>query len=182
MDSIIFDLDGTIWDPIDTILSAWNSCIREHSQIKKQLTRTDFEETMGLQMNDIGKKLFPSLNESERKQFITECCHNEREYIKKYGGKLYPDVEEVLDILSKKYKLFIVSNCEDGYIESFYEFHKLEKFFLDFENPGRTGLSKGENINLVISRNNLSTPIYVGDNTLHTILSLAGPSPHFRVQ
>ena len=163
MDSIIFDLDGTIWDPIDTVLSAWNSCIKEHSQIKRQLTRTDFEETMGLQMNDISKKFFPSLNESERKQLITECCHIEREYVKKYGGKLYPNVEEVLDILSKKYKLFIVSNCEDGYIESFYEFHKLEKFFLDFENPGRTGLSKGDNINLIITRNNLSTPIYVGD-------------------
>lgn len=163
MDSIIFDLDGTIWDPIDTALKAWNSCIKEFSQIKSELTRADFEKTMGLQMHDISKKLFPNLSDDLRKQVITQCCHIERRYIKKQGGNLYPNVEEVLDKLSKKYKLFIVSNCQDGYIESFFEFHKLEKYFLDYENPGRTGLSKGDNINLIIKRNNLTTPIYVGD-------------------
>lgn len=163
MDSIIFDLDGTIWDPIDTVLDAWNSRIKEHEQIKRELTRSDFESTMGLQMHEISVKLFPYLNEDIRAQVIKECCDTEQGYLKKNGGKLYPHVEDVLKILSKKYKLYIVSNCQDGYIESFYEFHKLEKYFLDYENPGRTGLSKGENIKLIIQRNNLSDPIYVGD-------------------
>lgn len=163
MDSIIFDLDGTIWDPIDTVLNAWNSCIKKHSQIKRELTRSDFEGTMGLQMHDISKKLFPYLSEDFRNQVITECYQTEKLYIKKQGGNLYPNVEEVLNLLSQKYKLFIVSNCQDGYIECFYEFHKLEKYFLDYENPGRTGLSKGENIDLIIKRNHLQNPIYVGD-------------------
>jgi phosphoglycolate phosphatase len=163
MDSIIFDLDGTIWDPIDTVLDAWNSRIKEHEQIKRELTRSDFESTMGLQMQEISVKLFPYLNEDNRAQVIKECCDTEQGYLKKHGGNLYHNVEDVLKILSKKYKLYIVSNCQDGYIESFYEFHKLEKYFLDYENPGRTGLSKGENIKLIIKRNNLSDPIYVGD-------------------
>jgi phosphoglycolate phosphatase len=163
MDSIIFDLDGTIWDPIDTVLDAWNSRIKEHEQIKRELTRTDFESTMGLQMHEISLKLFPDLNEDIRAQVIKECCDAEQGYLKKHGGNLYPHVEDVLKKLSKKYKLYIVSNCQDGYIESFYEFHKLEKYFLDYENPGRTGLSKGENIKLIIQRNNLSEPVYVGD-------------------
>lgn len=163
MDSIIFDLDGTIWDPIDTVLKAWNHRINKHSQIKRELTRSDFEGTMGLQMPEISQKLFPYLSEDLRKLLIDEFCHIEREYIKQYGGKLYPNVEEVLRSLSKKYKLFIVSNCQDGYIESFYDFHKLEKYFLDYENPGRTGLTKGENINLIIERNHLDSPVYVGD-------------------
>jgi phosphoglycolate phosphatase len=163
MDSIIFDLDGTIWDPIDTVLYAWNSRIKEHEQIKRELTRTDFESTMGLQMHEISLKLFPDLNEDIRAQVIKECCDAEQGYLKKHGGNLYPHVEDILKKLSKKYKLYIVSNCQDGYIESFYEFHKLEKYFLDYENPGRTGLSKGENIKLIIQRNNLSDPVYVGD-------------------
>lgn len=163
LDSIIFDLDGTIWDPIDTVLNAWNSCIKKHGEIKGELTRTDLEGIMGLQMNDIGKKLFPYLSEEFSMKVITECGDLEQRYLKKQGGKLYRNVENVLNILSKKYKLFIVSNCQDGYIETFYEYHNLDKYFLDYENPGRTGLSKGENINLIIRRNNLTAPIYVGD-------------------
>jgi phosphoglycolate phosphatase len=163
MDSIIFDLDGTIWDPIDTVLHAWNSRIKKYSEIKEELTRTDFEGTMGLQMHEISKKLFPYLSEDVRMQVITECCDTEQGYLKKQGGNLFRNVEEVLQQLSQKYKLYIVSNCQDGYIEAFYEFHNLSDYFSDFENPGRTGRSKGENINLIIERNNLSNPIYVGD-------------------
>jgi phosphoglycolate phosphatase len=39
----------------------------------------------------------------------------------------------------------------------------LGSYFLDFENPGRTGLSKGENIKLIMERNQLQHPAYVGD-------------------
>ncbi|MGG1684297.1 HAD family hydrolase [Pseudalkalibacillus sp. NRS-1564] len=163
MDSIIFDLDGTIWDPIDTVLDAWNGCIKKHSQISRELTRTDFEGTMGLQVHDISEKLFPHLAEEVRDQVMHECLNTEEHYLKKQGGKLFHKVEDVLSLLSKKYKLYIVSNCQDGYIESFYEFHNLGDYFSDFENPGRTGLSKGENINLIIERNNLTNPIYIGD-------------------
>lgn len=37
----------------------------------------------------------------------------------------------------------------------FFKAHKLDKYFTDYECPGRTGLSKGENNKLVIERNNL---------------------------
>ncbi|WP_226086458.1 HAD family hydrolase [Mesobacillus sp. S13] len=163
MDSIIFDLDGTIWDPIDTVLSAWNGVIRKSNLINSELTRMDFEGTMGLQMNEISRKLFPTLNDTERQNLVKELCEVEQSLLEENGGVLFHNVENVLKELSQKYKLYIVSNCQDGYIEAFYKSHRLEKYFLDFENPGRTGLSKGENINLVIERNNLSSPVYVGD-------------------
>lgn len=69
----------------------------------------------------------------------------------------------MLESLSQKYKLFIVSNCQEGYIEAFYNYHQLETYFIDYENPGRTGLSKGENIKLIIERNQLKSPVYIGD-------------------
>ena len=163
LDSIIFDLDGTIWDPIDTVLSAWNNVIRKNSLINSELTRKDFEGTMGLQMNEISRRFFPALNDEERQKLISDCCEVEHSVIEKNGGVLYPNVVDVLKKLSQKYKLYIVSNCQDGYIEAFYKFHRLDQYFLDFENPGRTGLSKGENIKLVIDRNNLLNPVYVGD-------------------
>ncbi|MBT2678517.1 HAD family hydrolase [Bacillus sp. ISL-35] len=163
MDSIIFDLDGTIWDPIDTVLSAWNSVIRKNNIINSELTRKDFEGTMGLQMDEISRRFFPALNDQERQKIISDCCEVEHSVIEKNGGVLFDNVENVLKELSQKYTLYIVSNCQDGYIEAFYKSHRLDQYFLDFENPGRTGLSKGENINLIIERNNLSSPVYVGD-------------------
>lgn len=118
---------------------------------------------MGLQIQDIGNRLFPYLDENVREKVLTECCELERVYLEERGGQIYENVEEVLQALSQKYKLFIVSNCQHDYIETFYQYHKLDKYFSDYENPGRTGLSKGENIKLIIERNNLSKSVYVGD-------------------
>ena len=163
MDSIIFDLDGTIWDPIDTVLEAWNRTIEEHDEAGQTMTREDFEGVMGLQVKEIEERLFPDVDEEVRSRMLKACLEREEALLGERGGRLYPDVEKVLETLSHSYKLFIVSNCQDGYIETFYDYHKLERFFEDFENPGRTGLSKGENIKLIVERNNLKAPVYVGD-------------------
>lgn len=94
---------------------------------------------------------------------MAECVKEEELYIRKHGGNLYPKLEETLNELSQNYKLFIVSNCQEGYIEAFLEYHKMSKYFLDTENAGKTKKSKGENIKLIIERNNLDKAIYVGD-------------------
>lgn len=163
MDSIIFDLDGTIWDSRQTIVRAWNQVLSQYDEVDKEITEDDLKRVMGLQEDEISEVLFPEISKVKRKEIMVACGKIENEYLAKEGGVLYQGVEDMLEKLAKKYKLFIVSNCQDGYIESFYAFHQLEKYFIDFENPGRTGLSKGENIKLVIELNNLKSPIYVGD-------------------
>jgi phosphoglycolate phosphatase len=163
MDSIIFDLDGTLWDALDVVLVAWNHALERHKEIKNQLSKEDLRGITGLQVKEAGKKLFPYLEDDTHQQILKECCELECQHLSEHGGRLYDNLEEVLKILSSKYKLFIVSNCQSGYIEAFFKFHKLDKYFIDYENPGRTGLSKGENIKLVIERNKLVSPMYVGD-------------------
>ena len=96
-------------------------------------------------------------------KIMNERYKLEYEYLSEHGATLYNKLEDTLERLSKKYKLFIVSNCQDGYIESFFKSHKLEKYFIDYECPGRTGLAKAENIKLIVERNNLKNPVYVGD-------------------
>ncbi|WP_342513546.1 HAD family hydrolase [Sporosarcina sp. FSL K6-1522] len=163
MDSIIFDLDGTLWDSRKTVSKAWTEVVKNADDGQGEITEEDLKGTMGLQIPDIAKIVFDYLDETRQMEMILECCRNERLYLLEEGGELYPRLEEVLQILSKKYKLFIVSNCQEGYIEAFYEYHGLGGYFQDFENPGRTGLSKGQNIQLIIERNQLSSPVYVGD-------------------
>lgn len=163
IDSIIFDLDGTLWDSTEGVLASWNSIIEKNKEVKSKIIKEDLKGTMGLLIEDIGKKLFPYLEGETRDKLLKDCSTYENEYLGQHGGKLYDKLEETLKVLSKKYKLFIVSNCQEGYIEVFLKFHNLGKYFLDFENPGRTGLPKAENIKLIVERNNLSHPIYVGD-------------------
>ena len=163
IDSIIFDLDGTLWNSIEGVCGAWKTVLANHPNIDKIITTQDMENCMGLTIDKIGKKLFPDLDDTWQMKLMKECCDTEQIYLGEHGGKLYPKLEDTLKKLYKKYKLFIVSNCQDGYIQCFFKAHKLEKYFIDIECSGATGLSKGENNKLIIERNNLQNPVYVGD-------------------
>ncbi|SIS45439.1 HAD family hydrolase [Salimicrobium flavidum] len=165
MDSIIFDLDGTLWDPIDTVKDAWNEEVWSRRPEEKELTREDLEGVMGLQLEGVAEKLLPHVEKEEREEILYACFSRENDLLSEQGGRLFPEVEETLQVLSENYPLFIVSNCHDGYIEAFYEAHGLERYFKDYENPGRTGLSKGENIELVMERNGLKDAVYIGDTS-----------------
>lgn len=163
VDSIIFDLDGTMWDSTEQIVDTWNNIRVKYKEIRDKITIEDLKGVMGLQIKDIGEKFFPYLNKEKQAEILKYCCESECKYLSEYGGTLYDNLEETLEKLCQTYKLFIVSNCQHGYIEAFLHAHNLEKYFIDFEHPGRTGLSKGENIKLIMERNKLQKPIYVGD-------------------
>ena len=77
-------------------------------------------------------------------------------------GPTYIPNEQFLIELSKKHKLFIVSNCLEGYIEIFLKKYKFEKYFIETANAA-SGITKAQNIKNLVEKHNLKTPIYVGD-------------------
>ena len=83
--------------------------------------------------------------------------------VEKFGGKIYEGVAQGLHTLSERVPLFIVSNCQSGYIETFLKFSGFTELFKDFECWGNTRKSKTENLAQIISRNNLKRPVFVGD-------------------
>lgn len=155
IDSIIFDLDGTLWNSIAGICKAWQMVLANYPNITKAVTPEDMQGCMGMPMDEIGKKLFPEFDETLQRKLMKEFCETEQGYLAEHGGMLYPKLAETLEKLSQKYKLFIVSNCQDGYIQAFFKAHSLNKYFSDFECWGVTGLSKGETNKIIMARNQL---------------------------
>lgn len=163
---IIFDMDGTLWDSAENVAKSWNLAIQEYEKNagkKAELTAADIHGVMGKTMDVIADILFAEMDRERRMELLELCCERENEYLREHGGILYPDLEKTLVKLKEKYPLYIVSNCQKGYIEAFLDYYRLWDYFEDIECYGNNLLQKGDNIRLVVRRNQLDEAVYVGD-------------------
>lgn len=160
--ALIFDLDGTLWDASDTIAPIWNRCLAERG-IDLRVTPADCRGYCGKTLEEIAALAFPEADPAWREEVLLACCAAENEPLSRTGGRLYPGLEAVLTELRRDWLLAVVSNCQEGYIEAFFTGNNTGHLFDDYESAGRTGLSKGENIRLVMARNGFERAVYVGD-------------------
>lgn len=163
--NLIFDLDGTLWDSRATIIKIWNEVLGRHQLIQRELKPDDMNQYMGLLAHDIVKDIIPGISDLQAQELLSEIVAEENKTLHLQGGILYNDVENTLRSLASTHSLFIVSNCQDGYIESFLDYYQFNDLFVDFESHGRTQKPKSENIQLLMERNQLSTEdsVYIGD-------------------
>ncbi len=161
---IIFDMDGTLWDSAPQVAESWNKVIEEkYPDVEVRITTEDMYRVMGKTMDVLGKILFPDMEDDKREKLLLDCYQNENQYLRAHGGKLYPDLEKVWQQLAQDYDLYIVSNCQKGYVEAFLDYFGFWHYIKDIECYGNTGKNKGENIRLVVERNQIKNPVYVGD-------------------
>lgn len=163
MDSIIFDVDGTLWDSTKSVAESWNKAIREHSSLNLTLEPVSLSRVFGKTMTEIADALFPDLSVKERMELLDVCFDEENRYLEDHPGILYPDVVRTIKELSLSCPLYIVSNCQCGYIEVMLRTTGLAPYIRDHLCFGETQVPKCETIRLLIERNNLQSPVYVGD-------------------
>ncbi|WP_404986452.1 HAD family hydrolase [Chryseobacterium sp. M5] len=163
--NLIFDLDGTLWDPRATIIKIWNEVLTQRQLLQRELKPEDMDQYMGLLFDDILKDIIPRISDQQVQEILVEIVQKENKVLRTHGGILYEGVAETLMNLKKIHNLFIVSNCQDGYIEAFLEYYQFNDLFTDIESHGRTKKPKAENIKLLMERNHLSheNSVYIGD-------------------
>lgn len=163
MDGIIFDVDGTLWDSTDIVAYSWNKIITENTGINPHITGDGLKSLFGKTMDELTSALLPSLSKEERTRIGHLCFDHENAFLASHPGTLYPGVREVFESLSQETDLFIVSNCQSGYIEVLLQTCNLEKYIKDYLCFGETQAAKNETIRLLMERNHLEEVVYVGD-------------------
>ena len=161
---IIFDMDGTLWDSAEQVAASWTLALHQCGYADVIVTKEDMYRTMGRTMDKIAEMLFPFTQGKEREDLLATCCAVENDYLRQHGGKLYPGLRQTMETLQKAgYHLYIVSNCQSGYIEAFLDHYGFGKYFQDIECYGNNLKQKGDNIRLLADRNGLTEAVYVGD-------------------
>lgn len=156
-------MDGTLWDSSLQVARSWSSVTKAYPGVEKEITQDDIRSVMGLTMDKIAEALFPGMKEAARSELLKKCCVEENLYLKAHGGCIYEGVEDTLRALCGKYRLFIVSNCQKGYIEAFLDYYGLWEYIEDIECYGNNLKPKADNIRLTADRNSLFEAVYVGD-------------------
>ena len=163
-DGLILDVDGTIWDTTSIVAEAWNKAIEKDFPQVNRVNAEILKGQFGKPMDVIADNLFSVLTDDEKQILMKKCCEAEQAALLTNTNDIaFEGVIKTIKKLSKIIPIFIVSNCQSGYIEVVVEKNNIKEVIKDFECFGNNGNSKGQNIKLIAKRNNLKKPVYVGD-------------------
>ena len=105
MDSIIFDVDGTLWDSTEIVARSWDAYLHDKEHLHISITAERLTGLFGQPLPAIAAQLFPDMPEAEQLRLIDGCCQAEHEALLETCAPLYENLEEALRYLSEKYPL-----------------------------------------------------------------------------
>jgi len=163
IDALIFDMDGTLWDAVDSYCAVWNATFARFGMARDKLRREELLGLMGKPLAEIYEAVVPGRGDC-RDEFLASLSENEQKLMPRLGGKLYPGVKETLAKLREEgIKLFMVSNCSASGLDNFLDFTGLRPYFTDALSFGTTGVDKDVNLFRLKDCYKLKRPAYVGD-------------------
>ena len=161
-DSLIFDMDGTLWDAVDTYAESWNLIFKELG-IDRTIKREQLAKMVGWEGKKVISTLMPDFDDEKRQEIYNLVNEKRRGMIPEYGGILYDGVKEGLQQLAAKYPLFILSNCAKGIIRLFIDWAGIDEHITDELAYGINFMPKQHNIKLLMEKHQLKNPVYIGD-------------------
>ena len=120
-DALCFDMDGTLWDAVDSYCEIWNRCFRKVG-MDRVVARQELIACMGLNLHEILRRLCGGVPMPDADAFLSDIEREEIRLMPVLGGKPYPGVAEGLERLSKKYKILLLSNCGENGLENLMKF------------------------------------------------------------
>jgi phosphoglycolate phosphatase len=164
MKSLIFDIDGTLWDSRALVAEGYNIQLNAegypHLCVDAEVLRPLFGKTMAA----IADVILAQIPVPERYALMERCMDTENKYLAENECKIgYEGVKETLEELKKSYRLFIVSNAQCGYPELCMEKLGIAHLFEGHLCYGDTGTEKGETILELMRRHQITDAVYIGD-------------------
>lgn len=164
VESIILDIDGTLWNTLPLVEESWNGQMNDEGHPECNATMEDLKNLFGKTTDVIADILFASLPQEQRLPLMARCMDREHELIEASSRDCtYPGTVAALRALAKRFRLFLVSNSEPGYPELLVRKLGISDIIQDTLCFGDTGRSKGENIRTIMERNGIEKAVYVGD-------------------
>lgn len=163
-ESLIFDIDGTLWDSRALVAEGYNIQLKQEGLAHLCVTAEDLKPLFGKVMTEIADVILATIPENDRYDLMDRCMKTENDYLFANECRIgYPGIRETMAELAKHHRLFIVSNAQCGYPELCIEKLGLGEFIQGHMCFGDTGTSKGKTIRTLMEKHNIENCAYIGD-------------------
>ena len=164
-ESLIFDIDGTLWDSRALVAEGYNIQLKSEGLDHLCVTAEDLKPLFGKVMTEIADAILASIDPKDRYDLMERCMATENDYLFQNECRIgYPGIAETMAELAKKHRLFIVSNAQCGYPELCISKLGLTPYIEGHMCFGDTGTSKGITIRKLMEKHNIQSCAYIGDN------------------